>query len=273
LTGAAELVAESVAASSGQRAHPAASRPVVDVSLVIPAKNEARNLAWVLERVPPCVNEIILVDGDSRDATQAMAEFCWPDIRIVRQDVPGKGSALRAGFSAATGEIIVMIDADGSMSPEEIPHFVWVLEHGYDFVKGSRFVAGGGSLDITPVRRLGNRGLLAMVNALYDSQLTDLCYGFCAFRRRWLPSLNLTASGFEIETEMTIRALRAGLRVTEVASLELPRRSGRSGLRAVRDGLRVLQTVIDDRRRPFGLDGRPGLNPSSTAAAVPGGHR
>jgi glycosyltransferase involved in cell wall biosynthesis len=218
------------------------------VSLVVPARNEARNIATMLTGIPDCVDEIILVDGHSTDATVAMAMHCRPDIRVVGQDVPGKGAALRAGFLAATGDVIVMIDADGSMSAEEIPHFLWYLDHGFDLVKGSRFVAGGGSSDITALRRVGNRALLAAVNVLYGAQLTDLCYGFCAFRRCWLESLDLKAVGFEIETEITVQALRAGLRLTEVPSFELPRRNGRSGLRTFRDGWRVLQTVIEHRR-------------------------
>ncbi|HZD67019.1 MAG TPA: glycosyltransferase family 2 protein [Acidimicrobiales bacterium] len=220
---------------------------------MIPARNEARNLAWVLEQVPSCVDEVILVDGDSTDATPLMARSCRPDIRIVSQDRPGKGSALRAGFQAATSEVVVMMDADGSMSPQEIPRFLYFLDNGYDFVKGSRFIAGGGSLDITRLRRLGNRSLLTLVNLLTDSRLTDLCYGFCAFRRRYLEHLGLSASGFEIETELVLGALRAGLRIAEVPSLELPRRSGRSRLRTFRDGDRVLRTVL---RHRF-TDGEP----------------
>jgi glycosyltransferase involved in cell wall biosynthesis len=215
--------------------------------LVIPARNEARNLAVVLPAIPDCVDEVILVDGDSRDVTVAMARHCRPDIRVVNQDVPGKGAALRAGFRAATGDIVVMMDADGSMSPAEIPHFLWYLDHGFDYVKGSRFASGGGSRDITALRRVGNRTLLSIVNLLYEAHLTDLCYGFSAFRRCWLDSLDLTAIGFEIETEMTVHALRAGLRIAEVPSFELPRRNGHSGLRAFRDGWRVLQTVLGDR--------------------------
>lgn len=226
-----------------------ARRPLARrVSLVVPARNEARNLGAVLESIPDCVDEVLLVDGDSTDATIAMALHARPDIRVVGQDTPGKGSALRAGFLAATGDVIVMMDADGSMSPSEIPHYVWYLENGFDFVKGSRFASGGGSTDITRLRRLGNRGLLAVVNALYGAQLTDLCYGFCAFNRYWLDSLDLEATGFEIETEMTIHALRVGLRIAEVPSFEQPRRNGRSGLRTFRDGWRVLDTVLQDRR-------------------------
>jgi glycosyltransferase involved in cell wall biosynthesis len=217
------------------------------VSLVIPTKNEARNLPWVLGQVPDCVDEIVLVDA-SVDATRTMARACRPDVVVVDQSGPGKGNALRAGFAACSGDLIVMMDADGSMSPTEIPHFVHFLRNGYDYVKGSRFMGGGGSLDITRLRHAGNWGLLTMVNVLYRANLTDLCYGYCAFDRRFLEHLDLTADGFDIEAQMTIHALKAGLRIAEVPSLELPRRSGRSNLHAFTDGRTVLRTILNNRR-------------------------
>jgi len=217
------------------------------VSLVVPAQNEARNIPWVFEQIPRCVDEVILVDGSSRDATVAMARECLPTVRNVQQSGPGKGNALRTGFAAATGEYIVMMDADGSMWPGEIPHYLHFLDNGYDFVKGSRCIAGGGSLDLTRIRSLGNHVLLAVVNRLYHAMLTDLCYGFCAFRRSFLDELDLRSTGFEIEAEMIAHALRSGLRIAEVPSLELPRRSGRSHLHAVSDGRRVLRTLLAER--------------------------
>lgn len=218
--------------------------PASTVSLVIPVRNEARNIAWVLEQITDDVDEVILVDGDSTDATLITACSYRPDIKVVPQEGVGKGSALRTGFFAATGDIIVMMDADGSMAPQEIRHYLHFLANGYDFVKGSRFIGGGGSLDITPFRRLGNRFLLAVFNSLYHAELTDLCYGFCAFHRRYLEHLALSATGFEIEAEMTVHAMKAGLRIAEVPSLEMPRRSGKSNLHAIRDGIRVLRTVL-----------------------------
>ncbi len=218
------------------------------VSLVIPVRNEARNVGWVLEQIADDVDEIILVDGNSTDVTLITARRCRPDVRVVPQQGAGKGSALRTGFLAATGDVIVMMDADGSMSPQEIRHYLHFLANGYDFVKGSRFISGGGSLDITPFRGLGNWFLLTVFNTAYDAHLTDLCYGFCAFHRRYLEHLHLSATGFEIEAEMTVRAMQAGLRIAEVPSLELPRRSGTSNLHAIRDGIRVLRTVLRHHR-------------------------
>jgi glycosyltransferase involved in cell wall biosynthesis len=218
------------------------------VTVVIPTKNEAANIAWVLEQIPVCVDEVVLVDGNSTDATVVTARSCRPDVRVVAQQLTGKGDALRIGMAAASGDVIVMMDADGSMSPQEIPRFLYFLSNGYDFVKGSRFIGGGGSLDITRTRRLGNHALLQLVNTLYRVQLTDLCYGFFAVHRRYLAFLDLTTPGFEIETQLTICAVRAGLRIAEVPSLELPRRHGQSNLRTFRDGMRVLRTVLRQHR-------------------------
>lgn len=108
------------------------------MTLVIPAKNEAANIAGVLDQIPSCVNEIILVDGNSTDATLVTARSCRPGVRVVAQQGTGKGDTLRAGFLAASGDVIVMMDADGSMSPMEIPRLLYFLSNGYDFVKGSR---------------------------------------------------------------------------------------------------------------------------------------
>ena len=232
-------------------------RPVgreMTVSLVIPVKNEARNIAWVLDQIDDSIHEVILVDGNSTDATVITARSCRPDIKVVNQEGSGKGSALRSGFLAATGDMIVMMDADGSMAPSEITHYIHFLSNGYDFVKGSRFIPGGGSLDITPFRRLGNRFLLGVFNTLYKAELTDLCYGFCAFHRRYLELLELSATGFEIEAEMVVRSMQSGLRIAEVPSLELPRRAGKSKLNSIRDGIRVLRTVLRSHRS--GLSGR-----------------
>jgi glycosyltransferase involved in cell wall biosynthesis len=252
--------------SRRDRAPRAASRPTATVSLVIPVRNEARNIAWVLEQVEDDVDEIILVDGNSTDATLITARSYRPDVQVVTQKGVGKGDALRTGFLAATCDLIVMMDADGSMAPQEIRHYIHFLTNGYDFVKGSRFVGGGGSLDITRFRRLGNRFLLGVFNTIYGTDLTDLCYGFCAFHRRYLEHLSLSASGFEIEAEMVVRAMQGGLRVAEVPSLEMPRRAGKSNLRAVRDGTRVLRTVVQGRSSE-----RAGCPPANGLASTESG--
>jgi glycosyltransferase involved in cell wall biosynthesis len=236
-----ELMASSVVPEGQAGAEP----DFPSISVVIPAKNEGDNVEWVLQSMPRWIDEVILVDGNSTDGTVEMAKSRRPDLVVVEQKRPGKGAALREGFASATGDIVVMIDADGSMDPGEIDRYVKpLIDDECDMVKGSRWLAGGGSLDITPFRRFGNRMLLALVNRLFGSKFTELCYGFMAFKRPCVEHLALTADGFEIETQIVVNAVRAGLRVEEVASMEAPRRHGRSHLRPIRDGLRVLATVV-----------------------------
>jgi len=226
-------------------------RPLV--SVVIPARNEQRNLEWVLERLPS-VHEVILVDGCSTDDTVAVARSLCPDIVVLSDHGRGKGDALRIGFNAASGHFVVMLDADGSMDPGEIPGFIDALMAGNDIVKGSRLMPGGGSDDLSRLRSAGNLALCQLVNGLYGARFTDLCYGYFAFRRSCLPLLKLCTDGFEIETEIVVCALKAGLRISEVPSYEMPRRNGESNLNAARDGTRVLSTLL--RRRVSRFPGR-----------------
>jgi len=217
------------------------------ISAIIPTLNEAQNLAHVLPFLPDLIDEVILVDGRSTDGTIAVARELLPDVRVVIQTHRGKGNALACGFAVCTGDIIVMLDADGSTDPTEIPLFIAELLAGADFVKGSRYMKGGGSEDLTRVRRYGNAFLTGTVNALFGVRYTDLCYGYIAFWRRCLPQLTVDCTGFEVETLLTVRAARSGLEVTEVPSVEHNRISGESNLRPVHDGLRVLRTIMRER--------------------------
>ncbi|NAS26164.1 glycosyltransferase [Herbidospora sp. NEAU-GS84] len=217
------------------------------VSVVVPAMNEAENLPHVFATLPRWVHEVVLVDGDSTDDTVAVARRLRPGLRVVTQPGRGKGDALAAGFAACTGEIIVMIDADGSTDGREIVRFVAALVAGADYAKGSRFTHGGGSDDITLGRRLGNLLLSGLVNLIYGTRYTDLCYGYNAFWASGLDVLSPDCAGFEVETLMNIRAAKAGLKVHEVPSHERGRIHGTSNLRTFRDGWRVLKTILRER--------------------------
>ncbi|MCW2764603.1 MAG: glycosyl transferase family 2 [Nocardioides sp.] len=220
------------------------------VSVVIPAMNEERNIAWVLERIPPYVDEILLVDGHSTDNTVGVARQARPDVQVVPQRGCGKGAAMRTGFEDSFGDYVVVLDADGSMDPGEIDYYVSALDDGYDLVKGSRELPGGGSMDLTPLRRWGNHVLVTTVNVTWGSEFTDLCYGYLAFKRERLDDLALTGRGFEIETEITINAIHAGLRIAEVPTVELSRHYGTSNLNAWRDGRRILGFLTRARLHP-----------------------
>jgi Glycosyl transferase family 2 len=219
------------------------------VSVVVPAMNEEQNIGPVLGELPEGLHQVILVDGNSKDETVAAARRAYPGIDVVTQTGKGKGDALRAGFAAVSGNLIVMLDADGSADPAEIPRFVEALESGADFAKGSRFIAGGGSADITALRKLGNRFLGLTVNTLHRTSFTDLCYGYNAFWTRCLPHISLDVPGFEVETHINLRVASAGMRIIEVPSYERDRFHGQSNLNTFRDGFRVLHTILSEARR------------------------
>jgi glycosyltransferase involved in cell wall biosynthesis len=263
------------------------------VSVVIPTLNEERNLPHVFAKLPDGITEVIVVDGGSVDRTVAVARELRPDVVIVQQTRTGKGNALACGFAACTGDIIVMIDADGSTDPGEIPAFVDALIAGADFVKGSRFDKGGHSHDITALRKVGNDGLNIVVNVLFKTRFTDLCYGYNAFWRRVVPTLDLPdpalprpndgsklwGDGFEIETMINIRAAADGMKVGEVGSVEHARIHGQSNLNTFRDGFRVLRTIFSEygrmrRQRKLGATGtgvivhqHPTATPANTSPA------
>jgi glycosyltransferase involved in cell wall biosynthesis len=247
------------------------------VSVVVPALNEALNLPHVFARMPADIHELILVDGHSVDDTVRVARELWPGVRVVVQTRTGKGNALACGFAAATGDVIAMVDADGSADPGEIPQFVQALVAGADFAKGTRFATGGGSSDITRLRSLGNRALSNLVNVCYGTRYTDLCYGFNVFWRHITPVLGLDATsppaagngslwgdGFEVETLINVRVAAAGLAVTEVPSFEHPRLHGVSNLNAFHDGLRVLRTIVRELHRPLPPNHQPQLQARRT---------
>ena len=232
------------------------------VSVVIPARNEAANLREILPQLPD-VHEVILVDGDSIDGTVEAARAVMPGIVVVRQTRKGKGNALACGFASATGDIIVMFDADGSADPAEIDRFVAALVSGADFAKGSRSPRiGGGSEDLTHLRNVGNLALNFAANLLFRTRFTDLCYGYNAFWRRMVDVLDLPQSdlpapasgmlwgdGFEIETVINCRMAAARVEITEVPSVELNRIHGETNLNVVSDGLRILRTIVAEWRR------------------------
>ena len=236
------------------------------LSIVIPARNEARNLQLILPELP-AEHEIILVDGWSVDDTIETTRRLRPEACILQQTRKGKGNALACGFLAATGDIVVMFDADGSADPGEIPAFVDALVAGADFAKGTRFHREqrelSGSEDITGLRTVGNSVLNGLSNALFGTSFTDLCYGYNAFwREDVVPVLDLPSpdlrradgemiwcDGFEIETVISCRVVAAGLKIAEVPSMERSRVYGQSNLRTFVDGYRVLRTIMAERRR------------------------
>jgi glycosyltransferase involved in cell wall biosynthesis len=234
-----------------------------ELSVIVPTLNEAKNLEVVLPELQqvldeiPGEHEVILVDGGSVDETVETAQRLVPEIEVHEQVRRGKGNAVATGIEQAHNDVVVMFDADGSADPAEIPAFVEALVEGADFAKGSRFTEGGGSADITPVRKLGNAFLNRTANTAFGTEFTDLCYGYNAFWTDMAPVLDLPdatrepehegvveyGDGFEIETMINVRMAAADAEIAEVPSVERERVFGSSNLSATRDGLRVLRTI------------------------------
>jgi glycosyltransferase involved in cell wall biosynthesis len=236
--------------------------PPLTLSVVIPTWNEAANIGPVLKQLVR-FDDIVIVDAFSDDGTVEVARQVRPDLTLVERPPAGKGDALRAGFEAATGDVIVIMDADGSMDVREIDVFMSMIAVGFDLVKGSRHAVGGGSHDLTVIRSLGNRALCGLANTLFHTSWTDLCYGYLAFRRDCLPRLALAADGFEIESQILAHAALAGLRIAEIPSIEMPRLTGESHLNARRDGARILRTMLAARFSPRARRSAAALRPLS----------
>jgi glycosyltransferase involved in cell wall biosynthesis len=218
-------------------------------TLLIPTLNEEENLPRVLSNIPPIVTEILIVDGHSKDNTVKVARELRPDVRIVYQKGKGKGDALKCGIQEASGDIVVILDADASMDPREIPRFIAALMNGYDYVKGSRFLAGGGTLDMPAYRRLADRAFVFLEKVLYGAKYTDATYGYKAFWVKAFKDIKLRTNGFETDAEIDIKAKKAGLRVTEVPCHEEKRFRGEAKLHSLRDGWRILITILGERFR------------------------
>ncbi len=248
------------------------------VTVVVPAKNEAANIREVLPYLDGFFEVVVVVGEDDEESAMA-ARAALPSARVVYQSRSGKGNALVCGFWEANGDVIVTFDVDGSADPHEIPRFVEALTRGADLAKGSRFCPGGGSQDITQFRSLGNYGLNVLASGLTGTRFTDLCYGFNAFWADQLPVLCLPDSetdvpqfgdGFEIEAMIIGRFAIAKAIIIEVPSYEYDRYYGDSNLNAIRDGFRVLGTLLRDRlhsRRFRALASR--LRASGTSVGKP----
>lgn len=214
------------------------------VSLIVCALNEAGNVGRVLREVPTVVDEILVVDGGSTDGTREEALAAGGGrARVLRQWGRGKGDAVLTGLDEARGERLVLMDADGSMDPREIPDLLAALADS-DVAKGTRKLPGGGSADLTRFRQLGNSAFCLLANALHGARFTDLCYGLIALRREALEGVRVRAQGFDIEADLLLSLHRAGRRIVEVPSFERRRLSGHSHLDALRDGFQILRRIV-----------------------------
>jgi glycosyltransferase involved in cell wall biosynthesis len=220
-----------------------------DVGVVIPTLNEEKNIEDVLFNLKnQGYYNILVIDGKSKDKTTQIATR--NGVKVVLQTNKGKGSAIRQGLNNGylDADAVVMMDADGSMDAKEIHSLVEALNSGADIVKGSRFMKGGYSYDMSSLRRMGNMLMVTVVNLLWSAKYTDLCYGFAAFNKRAIEKLvpYLKSQSFEIETEIFLKALKLGLVVKEVPSTEFLRKNGQSNLNSFRDGFKILMKIAEE---------------------------
>ncbi len=219
------------------------------VTVMIPTLNESGNLPFVLNTIPDWVDEILIVDGRSQDDTLRIAQDLRPDVRVIRVAQSGKGAAMKFGFEAAKGNFIIALDADGSMDGSMIGAFRDAFIAGAEYVKGTRFGPGGGSADITRIRRAGDCGICLLIRLLFGAKYTDATYGYVGIRSDAVKKIGIDSDGFEVETLIGIRAHRAGLRIAEVTCFESTRIIGKSNLHALRDGVRILKVIFRERFR------------------------
>jgi len=195
---------------------------------VIPAKDEEGIVGSIVDACRPHGDEILVVDGHSRDRTREIA--VEHGARVIEDNGRGKGDALRVAIAAATTEIVVFIDADGSHEPADIPKLVEPIRAGRaDLVIASRGKGGSDELHGTLeqlIRYIGSQLIMLAINYRWNVRLTDSQNGFRAIRTDVARNLRLTSNVTTIEQEMLMKALKRGYRVTEIASHEYERRWG-----------------------------------------------
>lgn len=220
------------------------------VSIVIPAMNEAENLPVVLKSANTLIEkekgydfEVIVVDDHSVDGTSEVAKM--DGAKVFRNEYrTGKGNALRYGFERTTGDYIVMLDADCSHNPLDIPKFLEKLEEGAGLVIGSRIY--GGSDEYTRIRAFGNIMLTLIFGVFHGRYLSDALNGFKAFRNDVFKDFKYTSSSFEIEIELLVNALRKGYPIIEVPSHEDARRAGEAKSKVIKHGTKFLLRIIKE---------------------------
>jgi glycosyltransferase involved in cell wall biosynthesis len=203
------------------------------LSIIIPVYNEEQTIAEVIDRVwtvdlGDLEREVIIANDGSSDGTRrAMDASRWiNDPRVKSYDSPinlGKGAAVRLGLGFATGDILLVQDADLELDPNEYGRLLApILDGRAQIVYGSRFLNPTGRVAFR--RRFANRFLTTLTNVLFGSRLTDMETAYKVFKREALQGIRLRCVGFDFEPEITAKVLRAGRRIVEVPIGYKPRR-------------------------------------------------
>ncbi len=216
------------------------------LSVIIPTHNEEQNLPVVLSHIPyhPDIEEVLLVDGHSSDRTIETARRVYPGIKILQQTGRGKGNAIVCGALAAIGDYFLVIDGDGSQLPEEIPAYMEEARYGCDLVKGSRYMAGGFSEELTWDRRIVTHIAQFIANKLWKTDFSDICFGMFLIKRSRFIELGIQSQRHDVEWELMAKAAKHNFSIIEVPSYEARRISGRSHVSYFRDGWMIARTIF-----------------------------
>ncbi|MDP8255002.1 MAG: glycosyltransferase family 2 protein [Candidatus Alcyoniella australis] len=220
------------------------------ISAVVCAHNEQDSIEDVLHKLARLgsLYELIVVDDGSIDSTAQIAEGAGAQVLALRPN-QGKGRAIAAGIKAARGDWVLFIDGDGQDHPRDVPKLIQAATDGADLVNGSKFIGSIERGAISGPNYWGNRLMSGLINLLFGARISDSQSGFRLIRAKFLKALQLRSAQYEIETEILISALKQGLRVVEVPVLRSPRSAGRTDFRRIRNGLRILWTILRLRMR------------------------
>ena len=218
------------------------------ITCVIAAHNEEGNLAPVIAGVRehcPHLHEILVIDDGSIDGTGAEAQAAGARL-ISQHPNQGKGAALLRGLREldATPDYVLFIDGDGQDDPSDIPRLVAAAEEGAEFVNGSRWKGTLKRGAISFPNRLGNRFMTELLNFRHKAHITDSQAGFRLIARTLLDPSSFRSREYEVETEMLLHAVHRGARIQEVAVTRYPRGEGDTDFRRVRNGVRILVTIL-----------------------------
>ena len=214
------------------------------LSVVIPCYNEEDGVREVIGRMPRSIDEIVVVDNNCTDRTAEVARSLGA--RVVAESTPGYGAAYKAGLHAATGDVVITLDGDGTYPPEEIPRLVdEMIDRGWDFLSASRFpLTDGKAMHLS--NRLGNWVLTVAAAVLFFKPIRDSQSGMWVFRRPVLARLRLTSDGMPFSEEIKLEALLRGVRFGE-GHIPYGARIGEVKLQKWRDGWENLLFLVKKR--------------------------
>lgn len=213
------------------------------VSVIIPALNEVGSIGQVLNDIPKdAVDEVLVADGGSKDGTVELVTKLG--YRIVTQDKKGYGAAIMSGINRAKGDVVVVLNADGSQNPKDIPLLLNKMRDGYDMVLASRYLPGAGSEDDTILHYIGNKIFTFLCNILYGLKVSDVLYFFFAAKKEIFEKVKPASLDAGICVEFPIKVRKAGFKIGEIPSFEKKRTAGKAKVNAFTTGFKILIRVI-----------------------------